>query len=226
MTNDLGRTSHLDALLETVGLVGGLAIADIGCGEGALDRGLAARGATVTGYDPFIAGGDRQREGAGSWRLVKAPADAIPVPDATFDLVLFVFSLHHVPRAKLEGAMAEARRILKPDGRLYVAEPLAEGPNQYVTELFHDETAVRRLAQAALDTYAAPRFDSTRAFDYHEIRRHPDFETFATRMIANRRFNGYSEEAVLAPAVRLRFDEMLAAHQGEFDQPVRVRLFA
>ena len=41
-------------------------------------------------------------------------------------------------------------------------------------------------------------------------------------MIANMRFNGYSEEAVLAPAVRRRFDETYAAHGDKFDQPVRI----
>ncbi|MGH7072913.1 MAG: methyltransferase domain-containing protein [Stellaceae bacterium] len=226
MVEDLGRVSHLDALLAAIGPVGGLAIADIGCGEGALDRVLAARGATVTGYDPLIAGNERRREGAGSWRLVAAPADAIPVPDGTFDLVLFIYSLHHVPAAKLDGAMAQARRILKPGGRLYVAEPVAQGPNQYIVELFHDETAVRRQAEAALQQYAAPQFAHIYEFAYCELRRYPDFDQFAARMIANRRFNGYSEEAVLQPAVRARFAEVLAAHDGEFEQPVRVRLFA
>jgi hypothetical protein len=44
-------------------------------------------------------------------------------------------------------------------------------------------------------------------------------------MIANMRFNGYSEEAVLAPAVRRRFEETHAAHGGRFDQPVRIDCF-
>ena len=40
------------------------------------------------------------------------------------------------------------------------------------------------------------------------------------------RFNGYTEEAVLAPEVRRRFDEMFAAGQGNFDQVVKIDLFA
>jgi ubiquinone/menaquinone biosynthesis C-methylase UbiE len=103
-------------LLAGVGPVAGLAIADIGCGEGALDRALAARGAVVTGYDPFMAPAARVAAGSGSWQLVQTAADAIPAPDAAFDLVLFVFSLHHVPQAKLAGALAEARRVLRPAG--------------------------------------------------------------------------------------------------------------
>ena len=45
-------------------------------------------------------------------------------------------------------------------------------------------------------------------------------------MIPNMRFNGYTEEAVLAPEVRRRFDEMFAAGNGTFDQPVRIDLFS
>jgi hypothetical protein len=45
-------------------------------------------------------------------------------------------------------------------------------------------------------------------------------------MIANMRFNGYTEAAVLAPEVRRRFAETHAAHGGSFDQPVRINVFA
>src|SRR5271163_1914291 len=131
---DLGVASHLDALLATVGPAAGLRVLDIGCGEGGLTRALAKRGAHVTGYDPFIAETTPIELGAGSYRLVRATADAIPEPDHEADLVVFVFSLHHVPGEKLSGALAEARRLLRPSGRLYVAEPLAQGPHQYIME--------------------------------------------------------------------------------------------
>ncbi|MGH6980164.1 MAG: class I SAM-dependent methyltransferase [Stellaceae bacterium] len=221
----MGRLSHLDALLASVGSVAGLAIADIGCGEGALDRALAAKGAIVTGYDPFMAPTERVSAGAGSWRIERAPADALPAADGSFDLVLFVFSLHHVPGDRLDGALAEARRVLRPAGRLYVAEPVAQGPHQRIVELFHDETPVRAAATAALARHAAPNFGRHDALSYIDVRRYADFDNFAARMIGNMRFNGYTEAAVLAPAVRARFAEIDAAHRGEFDQPVRIDLY-
>ncbi len=222
---DLGEQSHLDALLATVGPVDGLHIIDVGCGEGQLVRALAKRGARVTGCDPFIAPTDWTTEGSGSYRLIKAPAHALPEPDQSADLVLFVFSLHHVPAAKLEGAFAEARRVLRHSGRLYVAEPLAEGPHQYIMELFHDETAVRKGAAQALANFAKPQFATDRISSYTDARSYADFDTFADRMIANMRFNGYTEAAVLAPDVRRRFAEADAKHRGKFDQPVRIDYF-
>jgi ubiquinone/menaquinone biosynthesis C-methylase UbiE len=222
---DLGAVSHLDALLATVGSVAGLRIVDIGCGEGQLARALAKLGARVTGYDPFIAPTERIAHGAGSYRLAQAAADAIPAPDHQADLVLFVFSLHHVPGAKLEAALAEARRLLRPSGRLYVAEPLAQGPHQYVIELFHDETQVRKAAAEALARSARPHFARAQTLTYFDRRKFPDFDSFAERMIANMRFNGYSKEAVLAPGVRRRFAETQAKTGGRFDQPVRIDCF-
>jgi SAM-dependent methyltransferase len=223
--HDLGPQSHLDALLATIGPVQGLRAIDIGCGEGQMTRALAALGAQATGYDPFIAEAAPAAHGAGSFRLAEAAADAIPEPDHAADLVLFVFSLHHVPGAKLEGALTEARRLLRPSGRLYVAEPLAQGPHQYIMELFHDETAVRKAAAGALARFARPYFATDRIATYTDVRSYSDFDAFSGRMIANMRFNGYTREAVLAPAVRRRFDETCAVHGGKFDQPVRIDCF-
>ena len=222
---DLGAVSHIDALLATVGPVAGLRAIDIGCGEGRLTRALAALGARVTGCDPFIAETAWTEHGAGSYRLVKAPADAIPEPDHQADLVLFVFSLHHVPGEKLEAALAEARRLLQPSGRLYVAEPLAQGPHHHVVEPFHDETAVRRAAAEALARFARPYFATGQVLSYADQRSYASFDAFAGRMIANMRFNGYTKDAVLVPEVRRRFAETSAANGGRFDQPVRIDYF-
>jgi ubiquinone/menaquinone biosynthesis C-methylase UbiE len=225
MINDLGPVSHLDALLATVGSVGGLRILDIGCGEGQLARALAKLGARVTGYDPVIEPTELTEHGIGCYRLSRAAGDSIPEPDHEADVVLFVFSLHHVPGEKLAGALAEARRVLRPSGRLYVAEPLAQGPHHHVIELFHDETAVRKAAADALARFAGPLFATDKISTYIDRRSFPSFDSFADRMIANMRFNGYTREAVLAPAVRRRFDETFAAHGGRFDQPVRIDCF-
>ena len=137
---------------------------------------------------------------------------------------LFSRSITCRPRS-LAARLPRRGGFLRPSGRLYVAEPLAQGPHQYVMELFHDETVVRKAAADALSQFARPRFATDGVATYAEMRRYPDFETFAERMIANMRFNGYSREAVLAPAVRRRFDETYAANGGKFDQPVRIDCF-
>ena len=110
--DDLGVMTRVEGLLAALGPVQGLRIIDIGCGEGLIARRLAEQGATVIGYDPLLDGPetDWTVQGGGAFRLSKAAADAVPEPSGSADVVLFVFSLHHVPKAKLATALAEARR--------------------------------------------------------------------------------------------------------------------
>lgn len=220
----LGVQTDVSALLAALGPLRDLELLDVGCGDGENARELAAAGARVVGCDPFLEAPDADTNGG--VRLVRASADALPAADASVDVVLFCFSLHHVPQPRLAGALREARRVVRTSGRLAVAEPLAAGPGHYVSRPFHDETAVRAAAAAALDAHAAPFFAERRTFTYTTRRRWESFDAYASRMIANRRFNGYTEEAVLDPDVRRRFDEMFARFDGAFEQVVRIDLFA
>ena len=53
------------------------------------------------------------------FRFEIAPADRIPRPDASADVVIANHMLYHVP--DLSSALAEIRRVLKPEGALYAA---------------------------------------------------------------------------------------------------------
>jgi len=222
---DLGEMPRVEALLAAIGPVKGLRVIDIGCGEGQMARGLAAQGAIVQGYDPFIKPTDWIAEGDGRYRLSNAKAQSLPEPDASADVVLFVFSLHHVPKSAMGPALAEARRVLKPGGPLLVAEPLAEGPGQYVGELYHDETAVRRDATEALAAYAAPIFGSERIMHFGETRKFSDFDAYYANAVSNMRFNDYTLDDLGNPELRRRFDEVMSTTGGRFAQRVRINLF-
>lgn len=222
---DLGLMSRIEGVVAIAGTVTGLTVVDIGCGEGEVARAFAAYGAKVTGFDPFIDDTPWIEQGLGAYRLARSAADSLPLEDASADLAVFVFSLHHVPARQLAGALAEARRILRPGGRLLVAEPLAEGPNHYVMEPYHDETAVRLAAADALARHAAPHFAEERVIRFTEPREFADFDTYAALALAGMRFNSYTREQVLSDEVRRRFAEVRATPPGRLDQPVRVNLY-
>ncbi|HTB38402.1 MAG TPA: class I SAM-dependent methyltransferase [Reyranella sp.] len=224
---DLGVISRIDALAAVLPPLEGAYVVDLGCGEGQVARELAARGARVCGYDPFIdeAADTWTPHGAGAFRLRRGRAETTPEPDGCADAVLFVYSLHHVPRAQLGAALGEACRLLKPTGRLCVVEPVAAGPMQYVSAPYHDETVVRDDAQAALVTFAAPAFATETRFSFAERTIFADFSSFAQRAMQGARFNDYSAEQVNSPQIKQRFDEMAAKTGGVFDQPVRINLF-
>jgi ubiquinone/menaquinone biosynthesis C-methylase UbiE len=55
-----------------------------------------------------------------SAEVVRAPAEELPFEDATFDTVVFTLVLCTVPDPA--AALAEARRVLRPDGKLLFLE--------------------------------------------------------------------------------------------------------
>lgn len=224
---DLGVMDRTQTLARVLHKVDGADVIELGCGEGQVARTLADLGASVSGYDPFI--GDEHEawtaHGRGRFRLLRGRAGQTAEPDQAADVVLFVYSLHHVPGDEMEAALREACRILKPNGQLCVIEPVAAGPMQYVSHSYHDETAVRRTAQAALQRFAVPAFVKEGVFHFAERSEQSDFEAFSARALRGARFNDYTEAQVTAPEVRSRFAEMVATTGGIFDQPVRINLY-
>ena len=90
--------------------------------------------------------------------FVAAGAQAIPAPDAGFDLALMLKSLHHVPRPLMAQALAEVARVLRPGGWLYVSEPVYAGPFNDVIRHFNDEGVVRAAAQGSRGCVLAGRY--------------------------------------------------------------------
>ena len=157
------------AMLERLVPPSGKDVVDIGCGAGALVRALAEHGARVTGVEiseSQLASAIEQDDGRGARYLI-GRAEQMPLDDASLDIVVFMRSFHHVPRADLAGALAEARRVIRPGGAVYVAEPLAEGAFFELTRMVDDETEVRAGAQAALTRAARAGLHRVTTVDYH-----------------------------------------------------------
>jgi ubiquinone/menaquinone biosynthesis C-methylase UbiE len=82
-----------------------------------------------------------------------SPADAIPVPDASFDVILCTEVLEHVPEPI--SAVTEFGRILAPGGRLILTAPLGSGIHQEPYHFYGGYTPYwyeKYLAQAGFDT--------------------------------------------------------------------------
>lgn len=101
-----------------------LKILDAGFGMGGTSATLVSRGATVVALEFNPQKVMRLKNGAlATNRLTVLLGDAqqLNFPEATFDWVIFQDVLEHLPHP--EKAIANARRILKPDGRLYISTP-------------------------------------------------------------------------------------------------------
>jgi ubiquinone/menaquinone biosynthesis C-methylase UbiE len=101
-------------------------VLEVGCGPGTLWLENLARvpegwDVTLTDLSPGMVEEARSNlQGSGrGFKFRQTDAMSIPYPDGSFDAVLSMFMLYHVPdRGK---AIGEMRRVLKPHGKLYVA---------------------------------------------------------------------------------------------------------
>jgi ubiquinone/menaquinone biosynthesis C-methylase UbiE len=102
---------------------GGRAV-ELGCGTGPLLADLAdavGPSGTVLGVEPQPVFAERARARLAGHPAVSVhtgPAQALPLADASADAVLAQTVLIHLAPATLDAVLAEARRVLKPGGRL------------------------------------------------------------------------------------------------------------
>ncbi len=106
-------------------------VLEYGCGTGSAAFWLAAGGAAVTGIDiadTAIERASREAKEKGqsiNFRVMNA--EALDLPDDSFDLICGSGILHHLD---LNQAYAELARVLSPEGRVVFREPL--GHNLFV----------------------------------------------------------------------------------------------
>lgn len=124
-----------------------LRLLDLGCGTGRFLAQIKSNWPRlpVIGIDlspHYLA---EARERLASWSrvaLVEAAAEALPFPEAHFDVVTSVYLLHELPRKVRHASLREMARVLKPGGLLIVADSLQRGDKpEYEAMMDHFPTA-------------------------------------------------------------------------------------
>ncbi len=113
---------------------------DIGCGPGHTALRIASKASVVVGVDISQGMLDAARKLAAEREITnvvfqQAEATALPFQDASFDLVTCRTAAHHF--TDIPAFLAEAYRVLRPDGRLVLDDMLAPDDSA-AAALLHD----------------------------------------------------------------------------------------
>jgi ubiquinone/menaquinone biosynthesis C-methylase UbiE/DNA-binding transcriptional ArsR family regulator len=146
-------SAALLSLLDDTWVVG-----DLGCGTGVATAALAPYVGRVIGIDASeeMLASAKSRSSAHrniEWRV--GALEALPLKDATLDAAVMMLVLHHVPSPV--AALTEARRVLKPGGRLLIVDMTTHHHEEYRQQMGHvwlgfgDDQVRKFLTQAGFD---------------------------------------------------------------------------
>lgn len=130
----------------------GARVLDLGCAGGFMAEALADRKAIVTGIDPapqaILAARLHAQETDREIAYDTGWGEALPCPDASFDLVICVDVLEHV--RDLSQVLAEVCRALRPGG-LFLFDTINRNPLATLMTITLAETVLRLLPRGTHD---------------------------------------------------------------------------
>ncbi|WP_341783020.1 bifunctional demethylmenaquinone methyltransferase/2-methoxy-6-polyprenyl-1,4-benzoquinol methylase UbiE [Leucobacter weissii] len=111
------------ATTEALGATAGMRVLDLAAGTGTSSASIARRGAHVTAVDfseGMLEEGRRRHAGDPRIEFVHGDATELPFPDGGFDAATISYGLRNVSEPRR--ALAEMRRVVRPGGRIVIAE--------------------------------------------------------------------------------------------------------
>jgi GT2 family glycosyltransferase/ubiquinone/menaquinone biosynthesis C-methylase UbiE/glycosyltransferase involved in cell wall biosynthesis len=144
------RHEHLHRYALCLEIVRDRDVLDIACGEGYGSAILAKTARSVVGVDIAEQAVDHARRAYGDLRGLRfaaGRADAIPLPDASVDVVVSFETIEHHDRH--EEMLAEIHRVLRPGGRLVISSP--DRPVYSASATERNEYHVKELDRAEFE---------------------------------------------------------------------------
>jgi SAM-dependent methyltransferase len=113
-------------------------VGDLGCGTGHVSASLApfvARIVAVDASTAMLQAAKKRLQEFDQIDLRRGELEALPIDDAILDAATMMLVLHHVPEPGK--ALAEARRVLKPGGRILIVDMLPHDRESYRHQMGH-----------------------------------------------------------------------------------------
>ena len=113
-------------------------VGDLGCGTGSLALALSQHVAAVHAVDgsaAMLLAARTRLAGQPNVVLSEGSLEALPLADASLDVAVLMLVLHHV--AEPSRVLREARRVLRPGGRLLITDMRAHEHEEYRLQMGH-----------------------------------------------------------------------------------------
>lgn len=207
----------------------GLRLLDIGSGDGGFAKMAVEAGARVVGIDPNPEAVLKAKVQVPGSRFDIGTAEKMPYGDASFDMVVIVNTLHHVPIPAMELALLEAARVLNARGLLVVIEPSANGSFFEALRLVEDETEVRMAAQTALKrVVSSGQLREVECISYIRRETFDNAERFLERIIAVDPAREIAAQSRLKEVIHAINKAAIHLTTGQlaFDQPTKADVLA
>ena len=115
-------------------------VLEVGCGGGSLSSLLVNKVESLTAIDPDKAMIEAARKSIDGVDFRIGFGEKLEFSDKSFDIVLFVYSLHHQDCFK---ALGEAKRVLRNDGHILIIEPADDGEYTQFVSIFEADEITR-----------------------------------------------------------------------------------
>ena len=226
--NNIKRTCPESEIYNEVLNLNGKRILELGCGKADITRDIACNNQDCS----VIALEVDQRQHEKNLKIRDLPnvlfetggAENIPVTDSSQDIVFMFKSLHHVPEDKLDQALQEIHRVLLPQGKAYISEPVYMGDFNAILSLFHDEKQLRQAAFDALEkAIDKDLFKLEKEIFFNARVKFENFEDFETKVL-NVTHTDHQLSDQTYNKVKTAFEIYFNKYGGEFIAPMRVDL--
>ncbi|HEX38370.1 MAG TPA: class I SAM-dependent methyltransferase [Candidatus Cloacimonetes bacterium] len=142
----LGGAGFYNKYIDSIPLNGDEQVLDFGSGGGVASKLLAKKLSTghLTCLEPSKCWIKRLRKRLKKFKnvtLINTYIDQADLQDDTFDIILIHHVLHDIHPDKRADVLKNLSRILKPNGRIYIREPIKKShgmPYEEIRELFKD----------------------------------------------------------------------------------------